>query len=385
MKILIVDDNGDDRNILRHVIEREGHEVLEAEDGKIGLEMALEYLPDLIISDGFMPYMDGFQLLRSIKQLPQLNKIPFIFYSASYKEVADMRLADALGADKYILKPVDPSDLWNKLEAIIATKSPSKMVTGELILEDSDYLKRYCEVVALKLEKKVKELEETLADKKRTEEKLLSSLREKEAMVQELYHRTKNTIIVIQSIIALQSERYGGNAEVKSLVLAVENRIQGIFLVHQLLYRSRNLSQIPMEDYIHELTRYFLQSYKASDRVGVDVRSSGLVFLLDTAVPLGLILNELLSNSLRHGFKGQKKGLISIIITRIGTKQFLLKYSDDGTGFAQDSDVPNPTTLGLNLVRKIGEGQLQGKVTLSGPPGMTCEILFSEGNFTTRI
>ena len=170
MKILIVDDNRDDRTVLRYMVERNGHEALEAEDGFIALKKAKDSAPDLIISDALMPVMDGFQFLRAVKQDSNLRSIPFVFYSSSYKEYQDVRLAMSLGADAYIIKPVEPVELWRKIQSLLGAEKTEKVPPVPLIKEDAEYLKRYSEVVATKLEDKVRELERTLAERNRAEE-----------------------------------------------------------------------------------------------------------------------------------------------------------------------------------------------------------------------
>jgi len=172
MKILIVDDNPDDRKVLRYMVEKNGHEAIEAGDGSDGLQKAKNNAPDLIISDALMPVMDGFRFLREVKQEPGLRSIPFIFHSSSYKEDQDVRLAMSLGAEAYILKPVEPAELWGKIEALLRKGKKEKAPPVSLIGEDEEYLKRYSEVVATKLEEKVRELERTLEERNRAEESL---------------------------------------------------------------------------------------------------------------------------------------------------------------------------------------------------------------------
>ena len=172
MKILIVDDNLDDRKVLRYTVEKNCHEAIEAEDGLDGLRKAKINSPDLIISDALMPVMDGFQFLRSIKQDESLRSIPFIFYSATYKGNEDVQLALSLGADAYIIKPKDPVELWDEVVQIVEEGKKGKVITADVITEESEYLKRYSQVVATKLEEKVRELNETLAQRKKAEDSL---------------------------------------------------------------------------------------------------------------------------------------------------------------------------------------------------------------------
>jgi signal transduction histidine kinase len=167
MKILLVDDNTDDRTMLRRVLEAHGHGVVEAVNGQEGLRMASAHSPDLIISDVLMPVMDGFQFLRNLREL---SSVPFVFYSAIYDGNRDKQLAASLGANGYLVKPKDPVELMEEIGRI--ARAGIKKSSG-VVEDDSEYLKRYSQVVASKLEEKVRELEETLAERKRVEQALL--------------------------------------------------------------------------------------------------------------------------------------------------------------------------------------------------------------------
>lgn len=198
MKILIVDDNGDNRRLLRYVVEKKGHEAIEAGDGLDGLRMAKIHAPDLIISDALMPVMDGFQFLRAIKEDERLTHIPFIFFSAIYKGNKDVDLAIALGAEAYIIKPKKLSDLWEEVEIILEEQKREKVITPELITDEEEYLKRYSQVVAAKLEEKVAELEREIAEHKKTEEELAllnEKLKEAAAELGQLFIGTITSLV----------------------------------------------------------------------------------------------------------------------------------------------------------------------------------------------
>ena len=192
-RILITEDRSDDRLLLRKIVESMGYDVLEAVDGQEGLEMARIHKPDLIISDGLMPKMDGFCFLRNIAKDKELSNIPFIFYSAVYHYDKDTKLAIALGARAFIEKPIEPTVFMDKLKSIIQEnkeKGGPKPVV--LIEEEEEYLKRYSEVVATKLEEKVVELEKVnenlqqeIIKRNQTEEELNKYRVHLEEMVEE--------------------------------------------------------------------------------------------------------------------------------------------------------------------------------------------------------
>jgi nitrogen fixation negative regulator NifL len=194
MKILIVDDNPADRKVLRYMVERNGHEAFEAENGAAGLQVARSVIPDLIISDVLMPVMDGFHFIREAKQDPIVCSIAFVFYSSSYTESRDVRLTMSLGARAHFNKPMDPVELWTKLSAVLGEKTRPQPVPVQLISEDAEYLKRYSEVVATKLEEKVQELEHTLAERQRVE----AALRESEKRYKQLLDSVTDYIYTVR-------------------------------------------------------------------------------------------------------------------------------------------------------------------------------------------
>lgn len=175
MKILLVDDNGENREILRLIIEKQGNEVIEAEDGQDGLNKVLDHKPDLIISDILMPNMDGFQFLKNMKNNELLKSIPFIFYSAVYTGSKDKELACSLGALAFFEKPKDPEKLWreikNTLESTKAKEIDAKKIP---FTDDETFLSNYNHIVAAKLEEKVKELEKEINNRKLMESRQLA-------------------------------------------------------------------------------------------------------------------------------------------------------------------------------------------------------------------
>ncbi len=176
MNILIVDDNANDRKLLRLIFERNGnHCVTEAEDGLEGIEKARALRPDLIVSDALMPRMDGFQFLWAIKMDERLKEIPFVFYSAVYNGLKDEELALRLGAEGFISRPKEPDGFWREISAVMEKISTGrrKPPPDHILAEEREYLRRYSEVVAGKLEQKVRELQETLDRRRKMEEELL--------------------------------------------------------------------------------------------------------------------------------------------------------------------------------------------------------------------
>jgi signal transduction histidine kinase len=210
MNILIVEDNADDRRLLRHTLEHHGCTVIEARDGEEGFDLAIRHKPDIIVSDALMPRMDGFQLLRALKADPHLKSIPFLFYSATYTGEQEEKLALSLGAEAFVVKPTEPKELWKKTCAIIKAWEARQGIPAHVNLVESEeeYLREYGRIVATKLEKKVHELEEALAFRKRAEDELRSLNAELEQRIASEVEKNsaKDRIMAHQARLAAMGE-----------------------------------------------------------------------------------------------------------------------------------------------------------------------------------
>ncbi len=170
MNVLIVDDNANDRRLLRYTFEHHNCRIFEAQNGREALEMAILHLPDIIVSDALMPVMDGFQLLRALKTEPVTSRIPFVFYSASYSGRQEIELALALGAEVFLPKPKEPEELWEVTSRILNMRATEQKMSSPASGESEEqFLREYSHIVAAKLEEKVDELEKALAEREQAE------------------------------------------------------------------------------------------------------------------------------------------------------------------------------------------------------------------------
>ena len=193
MKILIVDDNSDDRLLLKYNIEHHGNEVVEAVDGLDGIEKATLHKPDLIVSDAMMPRMDGFHFLKNLKENEVLSSIPFIFYSAMYIGDEETTLGLSQGAEAYIIKPREQDKLWTELDEIINNiQKGEKKSSRREINTDQKFLESYSSIVLSKLEVKLKELEAEIELRKQTEAALIES----ESKFRTLYESSSDAILI---------------------------------------------------------------------------------------------------------------------------------------------------------------------------------------------
>lgn len=352
-EILIVDDTPENLELLAGMLRQNGYRVRPALNGRLALQSAVNAPPDLILLDISMPDMDGYEVCSCLKGNDRLRNVPVIFISA-FNETLDKLKAFSCGGIDYITKPFQHEEVLAR-------------VNIHLQLTHVEGLKR------------------EISERKQVEEKLLQSLHEKETLIRELYHRTKNTLQLIISMLMLQGNDYPDSEELREVVKNTEYRIRAISLVHQMLYKSQDLSHISINEYIHNLTDLVFQSYNVrGDRISLHIDVQDRFILLDTAIPLGLILNELVTNSLKYAFPGSRDGIITISLTTADSMN-TFSYMDNGTGVPEGFDFRNNDTLGLKLIHNIAELQMNGRITMKNENGVVCLFEFPDNLFKARV
>lgn len=215
-----------------------------------------------------------------------------------------------------------------------------------------------------------------ISEQKEAENQLITTLAEKEALLRELYHRTKNNMQMISSMLSLQADLIN-DQQVVNVFKDMENRIRSMALVHQRLYQSRNLSSIDLAEYMNELIGLLFQSYNAHpDLVNITLEAEPVTVLIDIAIPCGLIVNELVSNSLKYAFPDDREGEIVISMFRLPGGELLLGVRDNGVGVSPGFDPHSMGKLGMQIVFALGEQQLGGNVTFDFEHGFSCKIRF---------
>lgn len=196
-----------------------------------------------------------------------------------------------------------------------------------------------------------------LVERKRAEEKIQISLREKDVLLKEIHHRVKNNLQVISSMLSLQSG-YLDDEAVLTIFQDSKNRVRSMALIHEKLYQSDNLALVDFGDYCENLAMYLVRFYNKG-QVQLKVDAEPVYLGIDTAVPCGLILNELVSNALKHAFPDGCNGQIAISLQKETKNQVIMSIVDNGVGLPPDLEVFNTPSLGLQLVRALVE-QLGG-------------------------
>jgi len=215
---------------------------------------------------------------------------------------------------------------------------------------------------------------EDITERERAKERIVASLREKEVLLREIHHRVKNNMQVISSILGLQSA-HTGNPELTEVFNEVQQRIKSMSIIHEMLYKTASLADIDMRAYINALCMFLFQSYRIdSNRVSLRIDIENISLEIGTAVPLGLIANELISNALKYAFPGGAKGSIMISMRR-ENGEYAFSVCDDGVGLPDGFDAETASTLGLRLVGILVK-QLNGSMTVGGGAGSSFNIVF---------
>ena len=224
-----------------------------------------------------------------------------------------------------------------------------------------------------------------ITERKLAEDEIRRSLREKEALLAEIHHRVKNNMQIISSLLSLQSKDIEDERAL-SLIKNCENRIKSMSLVHEKLYLSKDLSEIDFHDYMKDLSARLFQVHRVDSRVvQFSSQIKDVSFNIETAIPLGLITNELISNALKHAFPEGGKGNIAVKLTQNKkTEEYTLTVKDDGIGFPEETDYKNTESFGLQMANMLTE-QLHGTMELDRSKGTSFKIIFKEQAYRKRI
>lgn len=228
------------------------------------------------------------------------------------------------------------------------------------------------------LERVNEDLRNEIAERGRAEEQLAASLIEKETLLREVHHRVKNNMQVISSLLKIQSG-YVRDEEVRGMFEECQNRIRAMSLVHEKLYKSKGVASVNFKEYIKTLLHDVFWSYGygvGTGRIRLKMNVEDVSFGIDAAMSCGLIINELVSNSLKHAFPAGRSGEVKVSLRVTCEDEFELVVSDDGIGMPQHPDFRDVGTLGLHLVVLLAEDQLQGAIELDKTNGTEFRVTF---------
>ncbi len=446
-RILIVDDEAMNRELYSAIFREEGFFVDTAANRAEAYECIGRHHPDLILLDIRLGNESGLDILREIKEDDALRFIYVVMVTSHLKTSDDQARGLELGADGYLTRPIERRELVARVSAFLRHKgtidrlrrsesqfrriierNPDAMLVVDtdghirfanpasedvFHLTMDDLLSRifgypivkgeHTEIsivrrdggdsvaemrsIDIDWEEKPALLASVrdISHLKRTEEQIRRNLREKEVLIRELYHRTKNNMQVISAMVQMKKYTFEDKAYQDALQ-DVTDKIMAMALVHQKLYESQDLSSLNLHDYFTDLVALIQQSI-ISETGGIILRYEGrdLPVLIDTAIPLGLVLNETVTNAAKHGFPGTRTGEIAVSLSLDDDDALRLVIADNGIGLPESFSVESDARLGLKTVLALVEKQLDGRIEINGHDGVRYEITIPAEIYQARV
>ncbi len=336
--ILVIDDDRQNVELLKNMLESLGYEALVAYSGLEALEK-LNQDVDLVLLDVMMPMIDGFEIAHRMRNHPEFGDVPIIMVTILDSKQDRLRAVES-GANDFISKPIDMLELQVRVASLL------KMKTAQ--------------------------------------DRIKSSLREKEILLREIHHRVKNNLAIVSSLLSLQS-RYTTDEFHRKMFKDTQNRIKSMALAHEKLYQTENLAELKMNEYIDNLVDHLLVSFKTLGKPVRVVRNLEEVYLgLETVVPVGVILTELLSNCFKHAFPDDCGGEITITFQARPGNSFELIVTDSGIGMPKGVNISSPDSFGLNLVKTFAQ-QIAGKIEVTSNRGAKFCLEFENSKGKHRV
>lgn len=356
--IMIVDDNPANVDLLRKLLENSNYSIQAFTNSRFALKSALSSSPSLILLDIRMPDLDGFEFIRLFKENPDTEDVPIIFISA-ISEIEDKVKAFNAGGVDYITKPFQAEEVLARVKTHLTIKLTQEKLNGlNNELED-------------RVQARTKELEK--------------AYNEKSILFKELYHRTKNNMQVIISLLNFQ-DSYLDDERTSAALKDTENRIYAMSLVQDKLYKSKDLSNINLKEYIQDLTELLDSAYSDSRTiVQLIFEMKDVYVLVDTAIHCGLILNEIITNAYKFAFQGRKTGFIKIALYQNSDGLIEIQIRDNGIGIPESFDLRKNGKVGMLNVFSIGEGQLKGQVSFNNEGGLCFRLSFKDNKYKPRV
>jgi two-component sensor histidine kinase len=360
LRLLHVEDSLSDAALTELSLTKAGYAVQsERVVNAVDMRAALAKQPwDLIIADYRLPEFDAPSALSLLHESG--HDIPFIVVSGALGEELAVAMMRA-GAQDYLLK----SDLARLGPAVEREIRDVRARRGREVAEH-----------ALNVS------EERVSEQEATLERQTTLLQQRDTMLREIHHRVKNNMQVMSSLLSLQS-RAASNPETTRMLEENQNRIQSMALLHEILYQSDDLALVDFAKYIRRMVEHLFRSYGVDSgqiRLHTEMDSVGLE--LDDALPSGLLISEVISNSLKHGFPDGREGEVRILLRRASATKVALVLSDNGVGLPADMDWVTSKTLGLRLVRALAQ-QLRANLDIRSRGGTEVKLVFtasSKGN-----
>ena len=292
---------------------------------------------------------------RTVEEMIKLDWMTITHPDDMQEDLDNMALLNAgkingFNMDKRYIRP-DGSHVW------------INMTIAPVAVEDKAHPRHLCMI-------------DDITERKQAEEQIKQNLKEKEILLSEIHHRVKNNMQVISSLLKLQSAKIEDKKYVE-MFKESENRIRSMSLIHEKLYQSGDFANVNFDGYVKNIANDLIRSYAVTpDKIKLNTKIEDVSLGLDNAIPCGLIVNELISNSLKYAFPKDRKGEIKITFRAINSHEIEFTVSDDGIGIPAEMDIRETESLGLQLVQLLAENQLDGKIEVDRDGGTAFRIRF---------
>ncbi|MDJ0715051.1 MAG: histidine kinase dimerization/phosphoacceptor domain -containing protein [Prochloraceae cyanobacterium] len=425
--ILLVDDNPTNLELVVDYLEDYGLTILVSQDGESAFNRAKYANPDLILLDVMMPGIDGFETCRLLKADPKTKDIPVIFMTA-LSSTEDRVKGFEVGAVDYVVKPIQQEEVFARIKLHLQLHSLTQsleeknknLTQTNLLLRQEIEQRQAIEIKFKKTNQRLKQvlrerteaqkslqkfneeletiikqrtfklieinkrLQQEITRRQQAEVIIKKSLKEKEMLLKEIHHRVKNNLLVVSSLLEFQTD-YIKDPDIISMFADSQNRIYSMALIHEQLYKSKDLAKLDFGTYLESLVYNLFESYNInheSIRCHLEIQPVNLN--IETAHACGLLVNELISNAIEHGFPEQRKGNIWIGLKQNSNQKIVLNIRDDGIGFPEDLDFRETESLGMQLVCTLTE-QLEGEIEMKRCQGTSFNLVFAELNYRSRF
>lgn len=354
LRVLHIEDSRSDAAVTDRFLTIAGYAVYsERVVNALEMQAALARQPwDLIIADYHLPDFDAPSALSLLHESG--CDIPFIVVSGAIGEELAVAIMRA-GAQDYLLK----DDMARFAPAVEREIRDAQTRRGRELAERA-----------------LNESEERLTVQGATLERQTEVLHQRETLLREIHHRVKNNMQVMSSLLSLQS-RAASNPETSRMLADNQNRIQSMALLHEILYQSEDLALVDFSKYVMRMVDHLFRSYGVnSQQIRLCVELDQVALELDDALPSGLLISEVISNSLKHGFPDGREGEVRIEMRRQSQATVSLVLSDTGVGLPPDLDWTTTRSLGLRLVRALAQ-QLRGNLEIRSQGGTVVRLVFT--------
>ena len=370
IEVILIEDNLADTALIREMLKESRNTIFKLHNFRYlneGLKYLEENEADVILLDLNLPDSHGLNTFQKANE--KASDVPIVILSAFDDEDSAVKAVKGDAQDYLIKGKVDSSLLSRSIFYAIERKS----IEAEL-KRHRDHLEEMVLERTSELRETNKRLQKEIGEREKAEEEIKTSLEEKNILLEEIHHRVENNLQTVSNLIGLEYDLT--NKEPIEIYQESQSRVKAIALIHERLSRSEDFAIIDFVEYTKDLVKYLFKSYAIdSNLIKVNIKTNGVLLDIDTAIPCGLILNELISNSLKHAFK-HGRGKINILLY-LDYNNFVLSVFDNGNGLPENFDVTYADTPGLQLVNTLVR-QLDGFIDIEKSDGTKFKIVFRD-------